>query len=94
MTDASLSFHPLSFLPDRKDAGVVVGRRDSESFAILDADSLLERMVSGMPPVRRRPGTSRSSGWPSTCRTSLSRWTNSDSYAAAKTRSSSCGAWP
>ena len=52
MTDASLSFHPLSFLPDRKDAGVVVGRRDSESFAILDADdaALLERMVSGMPP--------------------------------------------
>lgn len=54
MTDASLSFHPLSFLPDRRGAGVVVGRKDSESFAVLDTDdaALLERMVSGMPPDR------------------------------------------
>lgn len=52
MTDASVSFHPLSFLPDRNDVGVVVGRRDSESFAVFDADdaALLERMVGGLPP--------------------------------------------
>jgi hypothetical protein len=46
-------FHPLSFVPERNEGEVLVGRPDSESFAVFEADdaALLERMVNGVPPA-------------------------------------------
>jgi hypothetical protein len=51
MTDAPIRFHRLSFVPEQEDE-VLVGRPDSESFAVFDTDdaALLQRMVEGMPP--------------------------------------------
>jgi hypothetical protein len=52
MTDASIRFRSLSFVPERNEDEVLVGRLDSESFAVLDADAaaLLRRMYEGTPP--------------------------------------------
>ena len=46
---APLAFHPLTFVAERD--GVVVGRPDTESFAMLPADGaqLLRRLADGMP---------------------------------------------
>lgn len=48
----TVRFHPLSFVPERNEGEVLVGRPDSESFAVFDADdaALLRRMVDGLPP--------------------------------------------
>ena len=45
-----LDFHPLSFVPEGSD--VLVGRADTESYALLPADgaALLEKLADGMPP--------------------------------------------
>jgi hypothetical protein len=52
VADAPIQFHPLSFVPERNEAEVLVGRPDSESFAVFDADdaALLRRMADGMHP--------------------------------------------
>jgi hypothetical protein len=51
MTDAPIQFHRLSFVPEHEDE-VLVGRPDSESFAVFDTEdaALLKQLVEGMPP--------------------------------------------
>ncbi len=52
MTDTPVRFHLLSFMPERNEDEVLVGRPDSESFAVFAADdaALLRRMTEGMHP--------------------------------------------
>jgi hypothetical protein len=51
MTDATLQFHELNFLPEGDT--VLVGRPGTTSYAVLPVDgaALLERMVSGVTPA-------------------------------------------
>jgi hypothetical protein len=52
MSDTPVRFRALSFVTERNEDEVLVGRFDSESFVVLDADdaALLRRMSEGMPP--------------------------------------------
>ncbi len=52
MAEPSVQFHPLSFIPEPADNEVLVGRPDTESFAVFAADdaALLQRMWAGLPP--------------------------------------------
>lgn len=49
MPAAHLEFHPLTFVEERD--GITVGRFDTESYVVLDADgaALLRRLAEGMP---------------------------------------------
>jgi hypothetical protein len=51
MHDAQVHFHSLSFVPEG--AGVLVGRPDTESYAVFPPDGadLLQHMVNGMTPT-------------------------------------------
>jgi hypothetical protein len=53
MADPPLEFHPLSFVPERGEDEVLVGRPDSESFAVFATEdaALLQRMSEGIPPA-------------------------------------------
>jgi hypothetical protein len=52
MTETPIQFHPLSFVPEERAGEVLVGRPDSESFAVFEADdaALLRQMADGMDP--------------------------------------------
>lgn len=52
MTETPVRFHSLSFVPEPNEAEVLVGRPDSESFAVFGADdaALLRRMAEGAHP--------------------------------------------
>jgi hypothetical protein len=51
MAEAPIRFHRLSFVPEQENE-VLVGRPDSESFAVFDVNdaALLQRMAEGTPP--------------------------------------------
>ncbi|MCX4751649.1 hypothetical protein OG455_40150 [Kitasatospora sp. NBC_01287] len=53
MLDDRVQFHPLSFLTERNPDEVLVGRPDTESYAVLPADgaAVLERMTAGSTPA-------------------------------------------
>lgn len=52
MSEATLQFHRLTFVPEPD--GILVGRPDIESYAVLPADGaeLLRRMAEGMPAAQ------------------------------------------
>ena len=57
MPDSPLKFHHLTFVSERNEDGVLVGRPDTESYAVFPADgaALLQRMIAGMPVEEAAP---------------------------------------